>query len=126
MNNNLNEKLKELDNEEIIWIIYIGIILYSFYSNELEKDYFVNNNLESKKKYKETLIIIFTILTIIYFYFTKNAWESIQNLNITDSSKKKNLTYLSFIASLLILISGLIFLYIAFEDENIDIELAFN
>ena len=38
----------------------------------------------------------------------------------------KNLIFLSFIASLLITISGFIFLYIAVNDEDLNIELAFN
>ena len=33
-------KLKEVETEEFIWIIYIGIIFLSFYSNKLEKNYF--------------------------------------------------------------------------------------
>ena len=40
--------------------------------------------------------------------------------------KKKELITLSFIASLLIAISGFIFLYIAINDEDINVELAFN
>ena len=40
--------------------------------------------------------------------------------------KKKDLTYASFIVSLLILISRVIFLIIAIMDNNIDIELTFN
>ena len=39
---------------------------------------------------------------------------------------KKYFTYLSFIGSLLILISGLIFLYIAYNDQELDAEIAFN
>ena len=40
--------------------------------------------------------------------------------------KKKELITLSLIASSLILISGLIFLYIAINDEELNVELAFN
>ena len=43
-----------------------------------------------------------------------------------DSNKKKNLTVLSLIGSLLIVISGIIFLHIAIMDEDIDVEIAFN
>ena len=126
MNTPLLEKLKELKNEEMVWIIYLGIILLSFYSNKLERDYFINNNMNSKKEYQKTLIIIFTVLTIIYYPFVKSSWEDVKKLNPFDTSKKKELTNLSFIASLLILISGIIYLYIAFSDENIDVEIAFN
>ena len=121
-----NRKLKELRNEEIVWIIYIGIIIFSFISNKYEKKYFITGNNDYKIKYKSILILIFSILVLVYLYFLKDSIDSIRNLKKSDSNKKKNLTYLSFIGSLLIAISGFIFLYIAFSDENLDVEIAFN
>lgn len=124
--NELNDKLKEFKAEEIVWIIYIGIIILSFYSNELERKYFINNDLESKKKYTDLMIAIFTILLIVYMYFARSSLDDVRNLKENDSTDKKRLTYLSFVGSFLILISGIIFLYIAFQNENLDVELAFN
>lgn len=123
---NLEEKLKEIKIEDYIWILYIGIIILSFYSNSLEEKYYLYNDLVSKKKYRETLLIIFSILIVVYFYFLKGSYKDYINLNDEDSSKKKELITLSFIASLLIFISGIIYLYIAYNDQNIDVELAFN
>lgn len=124
--NELNDKLKELKTEDIVWIIYIGIIILSFYSNELERKYFINNDLESKKKYTDLMIAIFTILLIVYMYFANSSLDDVRNLKENDSTDKKRLTYLSFVGSFLVLISGIIFLYIAFQNENLDVELAFN
>ncbi len=72
------------------------------------------------------MIIIFSILAIVYTYFFKDSLDDVLSLNNNDSDKKKNLVSLSFIASFLILVSGLIFLYIAIEDEELNVELAFN
>lgn len=119
-------RMKEIKTEEIIWIIYLGIIILSFYSNNLEKKYFLYKDTISKEKYRNIMILIFSILIIVYYYFLDDSYKSIQNLKKYDSYKKKKLTYLSFIASLFIFISGLIFLYIAYNDHDIDIELAFN
>ena len=124
--NELNDKLKEFKAEEIVWIIYIGIIMLGFYSNELERKYFINNDLESKKKYTDLMIAIFTILLIVYMYFANSSLDDVRNLKENDSTDKKRLTYLSFVGSFLVLISGIIFLYIAFQNENLDVELAFN
>ena len=124
--NELNKKLKELKAEEIVWIVYIGIIILSFYSNNLERKYFINNDVDSRRKYTNIMIIIFTILLIVYMYFAKTSLDDVRELNKDDSDGKKNLTYLSFLGSLLILISGVIFLYIAIQNENLDVELAFN
>lgn len=122
----ISEKLKQLDTEDFIWIIYIFIIVMSTYSNTLERNYFLNNDLEDKEKYRNIMILIFSILIIVYIYFLKDSVDSINNLKPSDTDKKKKLTYLSFLGSLLIAISGFIFLYIAIMDEDIDVELAFN
>ena len=122
----LNEKLKQLKTEDFIWLVYIGIIFMSWYSNNLERKYFIYNDLECREKYRKTLILIFSILIVVYLYFLKDSLDDLQSLKACDSSKKKKLTFLSFVGSLLIAISGVIFLYIAYMDEEIDVELAFN
>lgn len=123
---NIEEKLKEFKIEEFIWIIYIGIIILSFYSNSLERKYYIYDDKVSKEKYRKIIILIFSTLIIIYLYFLKDAYDDIMNIRTNDSDEKKKLLYLSFTASLLITVSGFIFLYIAFKDENLDVELAFN
>lgn len=124
--NEIENKLKQIKIEDKIWIIYLGIIFLSYYSNNLEKKYYISNNSDYKEQYRKIIILIFSILVIVYFYFLKSSINDINNLKPTDSEQKKNLIYLSFIGSLLIAISGLIFLYIALTDEDINVELAFN
>lgn len=123
---NIDDKLNQIKIENFIWFIYIGIIFLSWYSNSLEKKYFLFNDLESKEKYRKIMILIFSILIIVYLYFLKDSYDGVKNLTSYDSQNKINLTNLSFIGSLLIAISGFIFLYIAINDEDINVELAFN
>ena len=111
--NDVNERLEELKIEDFIWVIYIGIIFLSWIANSLERKYFLFNDLMSKEKYREIMIIIFSILVIVYFYFYKESVSDINKLKENDSDKKKILTIISSIASLLILISGVIFLIVA-------------
>ena len=124
--NEINDRLQELKVEDFIWIIYIGIIALSFYSNNLERKYFLSGNIEDKDKYRNIIIVIFSILVIVYLYFLKESWDSIKELKPTDSKETRELVYLAFIGSLFIAVSGFIFLYIAIKDEDINIELAFN
>ena len=72
------------------------------------------------------MIFIFSILIIVYLYFVKDSLDDYKNLKENDSLKKKKLVTLSLIGSLLIALSGIIFLYIAYQDEELDVELAFN
>ena len=122
----INEKLKEIKTEDIIWMVLIGIIILSFISNNYERKYYINNDGKSKDKYQSLNILISAILVIIYVYFLKGSIDSLKKLKPSDSSKKRNLVTLSFIASLLITISGVIFLYISITDNNLDVELAFD
>lgn len=122
----INDILQEIKIENFIWIIYIGIILLSWYSNHLEKKYYLYNDEKSKKEYQKIIIFIFTVLCIVYLYFLKDSFDDLKKLKPSDTKKKKELVELAFIASLLIAISGAIFLYIAFNNENLDVEIAFN
>ena len=124
--NDINEKLKQITIEDYIWIIYIGIIVTSWYANKYESEYFKYNDMVSKEKYRRIMIRIFTILVVIYFYFFKSSWNDLMKINSNDDNKRKELTYLSYVGSLFILFSGIIFLYIAYKDEQIDVEIAFN
>lgn len=124
--NDVKEKLNDINIENHIWLIYIIIILASWYSNKLEKDYFLYNDIRSKNKYREILIKIFSVLLIVYLYFFKSSLNDVNNLKPTDNLEKRKLTELSAIGSLLIVISGLIFLYIAYTDQDINVEIAFN
>lgn len=120
------DRLKSIKAENFIWIIYIGIIILSWYANSFEKKYILCNDENARKNYQELMILIFSILFIVYLYFTVDNYKDLNNNSMNISNKTKNLKELSFIGSLLILISGAIFLYIATVDDNIDTEIAFN
>lgn len=125
-NEELNNKLKQLNTEDFIWLLYIGIIILSWYSNNLERRYFLSNNYNCKKNYQMIMRIIFSILIVVYLYFLKNSLDDFRNLKVTDSIKKKKLVIISLIASICIAISGFLLLYIAFVDDDLTVEIAFN
>lgn len=126
MSEDVANRIKELNTEDFIWIIYLGIIFFSYVANHEERKYFLNNDIKAKENYRTIMIFIFVVLILVYLYFLKDSLNSLKNLKSNASDKERYLSYLSFIASLLIVISGIIFLYIAISDEDINIELAFN
>ncbi len=125
MNNKL-DRLEDIKIENFVWIIYIGIIILSWYANSKETKFILYNDEKAKKEYQNLMILIFTILVIIYSYFTKDSYDDLMNLNESDTEKKKILHLASFIGSFLVLISGFIFLGIVIVDDEIDTEIAFN
>ena len=120
------ERLKKLEIEEGIWLVLIIIILLSFIANVFERDYLIYQNEESKKRYRELMIIIFGGALITYSYYFLDSIKDLQKIRFNDSKKKREAVYLSFISSLFIVLAGIILLYIAYTDYDIDTELAFN
>ena len=59
------DRLNDIRIENFIWIIYIGIILLSWYSNYKEKIYLLYNDEKSKKEYRDLIILIFSVLVIV-------------------------------------------------------------
>ena len=125
-NESIEKRLEKIKIEDIIWILYLIIIILSFIANSIERNYFIKNDIKDKKTYQNLMIFIFAILCIVYAYFTYDNYKDIKELKSYDSNTKIEFTYISFIATLLVLISGLLFLYIAINDENIETEIAFN
>ena len=64
MNEKTKKRLKQIEIENNIWIIYIGIIILSLYGNKKEKDYFLTSNLQSKEIYRKINTIIFITLML--------------------------------------------------------------
>lgn len=125
MNENFN-RLEDIKIENNIWLLYLVIIGISFIANEYEKKYFLYNDQKAKEIYRILTIIIFATVTIVYLYFAKDSYDNVKNLKAWDDKRKVNLTKLNSLASNLILIAGLIFLYIAIVDTELDVEIAFN
>lgn len=125
MNENFN-RLEDIKIENNIWLLYLVIIGISFIANEYEKKYFLYNDQKAKEIYRILTIIIFATVTIVYLYFAKDGYDNVKNLKPLDDKRKVNLTKLNSLASNLILIAGLIFLYIAIVDTELDVEIAFN
>jgi len=124
MNNNLRSRLREIEVENFIFIIFIIIILLSYIANDYEKKYFINNNDDYRYKYYYLQIFIFTIIIIINLYYVLISYMDVRNLSIYDSSKRRKYAYLDLIASLSALVATFIILYIAITDIDIEAEIS--
>ncbi|MCI8347503.1 MAG: hypothetical protein HFJ12_06135 [Bacilli bacterium] len=120
------ELLNKIKAENIVWIIYFALIGLCLYGNKIEKHYVLYQDPYSKKKYRQITIFIFIVAITVYLYFFCDNYKDVSHLKATDSRKKKDLSKLSLLGSTLILLSGVIFLYIAIVDTDLDVEIAFN
>lgn len=124
---NQKEKiLKTIKIENYIWILYLVLIGLSFYANFEEEKYFKYDDLEAKEKYRKTNIIVFFIALLVYIYFFYDNYKTVSKKDINTTSSKIFFDNLNFLASTLFLIAGVILLFIAVNDINIETEIAFN
>lgn len=119
------DRLNDIKTENIIWVIYIFIIVLGFIANNYETNYIKYNDNKSKDDYRNLMLLIFSILVIVYFRILKDSLRDVKKTSYLNNKVSK-LNKLSFIGSLLVFISGIIFLYIIYNDTDIDVEIAFN
>lgn len=124
MNDELREHLKKIRVENIVFAIFIILILLAYYANNKEVDYFFNKNETSKKEYYYLQIIIFLIVVIINLYYIVSNYNEVKELNDNVSYKRRKYAYLDLIASLASLVAGLILLYVAITDTEIEAEIS--
>ena len=117
----MNDKLKQINIENIIIYIYFILLLLYLYANKIEVNYLNNQNYQDKENYRTILFIVFGINLIITLYYTI---ESFKELNNNKDENIKFLKELSALASFLILIASIIILYITYKDTNIDLEIS--
>lgn len=122
----LEERVRAIRQENFVWIIYLVVIGISYYANKLEIDYFKTNNEESAKWYRYLEILVFSIVTIIYLYFTIKDYMEVMSLSDDDSYNKKKYAYLSLISDVAVLFAAGILLYIAIDDRDIEAEIFFD
>ena len=118
------ERIKDTRIEDFIFIIYYLIITLSLYSNKIERDYLYTGNDYDRTRYRILLYIIFGIAFLVYLYYTIDSYKTLKEVSYDDENRK--LYEVSFLASLLVLISGCIYLNIISNDEEDRVELAFN
>ena len=123
MDNELRSRLQEIKNEDVILLIFIILIIITYIANQHERNYFVNRVESSKKIYYYLQIIVFLSVVIINLYYIALSYQEVTNLPPNSSYKRRKYANLSLTASLVALVAGLIILYIAITDTEIDAEI---
>lgn len=124
MNNEIRDRLKEIEVEDFVFMIFIVIILLSYIANNYEKNYFINGVEEEKIKYYYLQIFIFLVVVIVNIYYVWVSYKSVSSLSLDKNYKTRKYASLTLTASLFALVAGLIVLYIAVTDTDIDAEIS--
>ena len=124
MNNELESRLKEINNENIIFGIFIILVILSYIANDYEKRYFLNRLEKDKDRYRYIMIIVFIVVVIVNIYYVIGSYDEVKTLKYEGYSNRKKFGNLNFIASIVALIAGIILLYIAITDTDIEAEIS--
>ena len=124
MNDELMKRLNEINNEDIILGVFVFLIVLTYIANQAERNYFVNGVEEDKYKYYYLMVFVFFMVVLINIYFVVISYKEVVSLQNEQYSNKVKYANLTFIASIVALVAGLIILYIAITDRNIDAEIS--
>lgn len=123
MDNELYERLKLISIEDVILGIFIILVILSMIANKIERKALIDKDLVDMEKYYYLQIFIFGVVVIINIYFIFNSYSEIIHLKEEETDTKKKFAYLSFVASLAALLAGVILLYIAIVDKDLEAEM---
>ena len=119
MNININNTIKNVEIENIIWVIYLFIIGANFISNYYTTKYCYTFDEKYHKIYRTINIIVLSIILIIYIYFVYISYQGVKNAKQNENYRKYIL-----IASILILIGGIIYLSVeVYKNQNPEISI---
>ena len=117
------EKIKDIRIENFIWIIYFFITISALVSNYYEENYIKKHNTKDFKNYKTINTSIFLVAFFIYLYFVYFNYKNITNLKKNASKKKVLYTNINFIAALLFLVGGFIYLFTESTSQEMEEEI---
>lgn len=75
MDNKLNSQLKDIDKEDVIWIIFILIFVLRMYSNEIERKYRIYKDELCRKRYHYINEFTYIVAIIIAIYCIYDGWN---------------------------------------------------
>ena len=116
--NNFAKQLTRVKDENIIWIIYLFVIIFNFISNKYERDYLMYKNIKDKRIYKTINKTLVIVLFLLYIYFSGLSIEDFKDLNNKSTIKEINDTKLSVITNILFLVGGAIVIYLTYTGAD--------
>lgn len=136
MNDQLKEHMNRLNLEDIIWYIYILLVIFNLISNRYERAYGISKKVEDRNTFRDINIFVFIVILFIYGFFLIRNIKDLENSEKKDSknngrklgkpttnSNSEKLNYLSVFGGILFFLGGILNLYIelAGYDEELEI-----
>lgn len=118
---NINKQLKLLKNEDIVWLIYLFIVVFALYTNKLEREYIFDKDKIKKKNASRINTFILIVAFFIYLYL---ASVSLDNCKNTTNNKDRRIAIERLVVSLTFLIGGAIAIYADYDNNSNNLDIA--
>lgn len=122
--NDFCRKLKLLNEEDFIWLIYFFVVTYAVISNKYERDYVINKNLKSLNKSRKINSAILIIAFFIYLYFVIVTINNFDLLKRNSNKKEVRVAFERLIANILFLVAGAFALYADYDNNTTGTDIA--
>ena len=112
--NDTISKIKELEFEKILWLIFIFISALNIYGDNLEELFIKTNDKTQEQTAKNIFTFTVIVSLIIYLYFAYRNYKYLNN----SSLEEKRLSCIRFAGSVLIIVGTLCILYYDIKDRE--------
>ena len=103
--NDMENEIKRLKFEDIIWIVFIVLSILNIIGNDNQKKYVVSNNQYYEDRANNISIFVLTTLFFVYLYFFYRNYNMYNNKdNASDVDRVKVIGSLFFIIGTLCLL----------------------
>ena len=106
------DELRNLKEEDIIWLISFFIIILAIISNKLQKEYYLTNNILKRNLSRNITTWILIIAFFIYLYFVVITYQDLNNLKKSATKAETKLAFERFIVAIIFIIAGSYALYV--------------
>lgn len=112
--NDILSKIKELEFEKILWLIFIFLSALNIYGDNIQELFFMSSNNNFERTAKNIFTFTIAISLLIYLYFGYRNYKYVKISNDQD----KNLALIRFAGSILIIIGILFILYYNIKEQE--------
>ena len=107
----MNE-LRNLKDEDIIWLISFFVIILAIIANKFQKEYYFTNNILKRNMSRNITTWILIIAFFIYLYFVIITYQDLNNLKNNATKEETKLAFERFIVAILFIIAGSYAIYV--------------
>lgn len=112
--NDILSKIKELEFEKILWLIFIFVAALNIYGDNIQELFLTSNNPNLEQTSKKIFTFTITISLFIYLYFGYRNYKYVK----ISTDEEKQLACIRFVGSILIIIGVLFILYYDIKDQD--------